>query len=61
MIDPVANEAAIRYLVEEVKRLQIMLSQTVGNLALANSRVEQLENTNGATPKEVLDEIHHNQ
>ena len=41
MIDPVANEAACRHLTAEIGRLQLMLAQAVGNLALVNKQLAE--------------------
>jgi hypothetical protein len=46
MIDPVANEAAMRHLTGEIHRLEMLLAQAIGNLALANARLAELEQAN---------------
>lgn len=43
VVDAVANEAALRFLADETSRLELMLAQAVGNLALANKRIDELE------------------
>lgn len=43
VVDGRANEAAIRHLASEISRLQVMLSQAIGNLALVNAKLEDKE------------------
>jgi hypothetical protein len=41
-VDPIANEAAIRFLAAENERIQLMLAQAVGNIALLKAQLDEL-------------------
>lgn len=43
MIDPAANEEALRYLAAELERAHLIAAQLAGNLALANRQISELQ------------------